>query len=243
MRDQIRELFDCRAILVAKESHSEGGSHLHAGILNRDASKNTATKKIRQVLHEWEGRTLDVRFHRNWTSICKYLLKEDTQPLVWGEYSLEEILAIAAGASQKNKKATTSTPAEQLQIMEATPPEIIIEKLERCNHWYEIYNDPILRKLSVHSYQSLRNLYDDLKVLQERQSTLGELFIDYLERHDQPDEYDFEELQEKYLLLDWLVCQLCFQSPNVVRQGQSCSAFMECQIRRRHSSSIFYPLS
>lgn len=131
---------------------------------------------------------------------------------------MEEILAIAAGASQKNKKATTSTPAEQLQIMGTTPPEIIIEKLERCNHWYEISNDPILRKLSVHSYQSLRNLYDDLKVLQERQSTLGELFIDYLERHGQPDEYDFEELQEKSLLLDWLACQLCFQRPTRAKQ-------------------------
>lgn len=47
---------------------------------------------------------------------------------------------------------------------------------------------------------------------------MGELFIDYLERHGQPDEYDFEELQEKYLLLDWLACQLCFQRPTRAKQ-------------------------
>lgn len=65
VRDRLRELFDCRAILVAKESNSESGYNLHAGILNRDASKNTALKRIRRVFPEWEGRTLDVQFHIN----------------------------------------------------------------------------------------------------------------------------------------------------------------------------------
>lgn len=46
VRDRLRQLFDCRAILVAKENHSEGGYHLHAGVRNKTASKNTATKKM-----------------------------------------------------------------------------------------------------------------------------------------------------------------------------------------------------
>lgn len=171
VRDRLKELFDCRAILVAKESHSESGYNLHAGILNRDASKNTATKRIRQVFHEWEGRTLDVQFHRNWASICRYLLKQDGQPLVWGEFSLDEIRDIAADASPKSAtKVRTSTPAEQLQLMETTPPDIIIQKLERCGDWYEIYDDPILGGLAVHSYESLKKLYVDLPRLYNKGS-------------------------------------------------------------------------
>lgn len=131
VRDRLKELFDCRAILVAKESHSESGYNLHAGILNRNASKNTATKIIREVFHEWKGRRLDVKWNRNLESICRYLLKQDGQPLVWGEFSLDEIRDIAVGASPKSAtKVRTSTPAEQLQLMETTPPDIIIQKLE-----------------------------------------------------------------------------------------------------------------
>lgn len=214
VRDRLKELFDCRAILVAKESHSESGYNLHAGILNRDASKNTATKRIRRVFHEWEGRTLDVQFHRNWASICRYLLKQDGQPLVWGEFSLEKIRDIAAGASPKSAtKVRTSTPAEQLQLMGTTPPDIIIQKLERCGDWYEIYDDPILRDLAVHSYESLKKLYGDLMVLRDMRTTLGERFVSYLHRQGQPAEYEFEELQERYLLLDWLASCLCFHRP------------------------------
>jgi hypothetical protein len=61
VRDRLKELFDCRAILVAKESHSESGYNLHAGILNRNASKNTATNKIRQVFQQENGCALLTR--------------------------------------------------------------------------------------------------------------------------------------------------------------------------------------
>lgn len=50
-------------VLVAKEPHSEGGYHLNAGVFNRNASKHTTTKKIRECFTEWEGRALDVQFH------------------------------------------------------------------------------------------------------------------------------------------------------------------------------------
>jgi hypothetical protein len=161
---------------------------------------------------------------------------------VWGEYSLEERLSIAAGASQKNKKATTRTPAGQLQIMEANPPlqimgppERIIRKLERCNHWYEIYDDPVLRKLAVKSYENIRNLYEDLQALSNSRATLGERFLSYL--HRQPAEYELEELPERYLLLDWLASCLCFHRPIVPN-----SFFMGCQKPKEDSSSICYLL-
>jgi hypothetical protein len=147
VRDRLRQLFDCRAILVAKENHSEGGYHLHAGVRNRTASKNTATKKIREVFQEarklkrvsatafalarsalacWEGGAIDVRFHRDWASICRYILKEDKEPLVWGEYTRQQIIEIA-GASPKLKRSRSQTSL----------PEQIIDKLLRCQDWYE----------------------------------------------------------------------------------------------------------
>lgn len=44
-------------------------------------------------------------------------------------------------------------------------PEQVIDKLLKCNDWYQIYNDPVLRKLSVQSYESIRNLYEDPQVV------------------------------------------------------------------------------
>lgn len=96
-----------------------------------------------------------------------------------------------------------ANPPEQLQIMGTTPPERIIRKLERCNHWYEIYDDPVLRKLAVKSYENIRNLYEDLQALSNSRATLGERFLSYLHRQGQPAEYELEELPERYLMLDW----------------------------------------
>lgn len=97
------------------------------------------------------GSTLDVQFHRNWASICRYLLKQD--PFVWGECRLDSIRDIAADASPKSDtKVRTSTPAEQLKLMETTPPDIIIQKLKRCGDWYAIYDDPILGGIANHSF-------------------------------------------------------------------------------------------
>lgn len=44
-----------------------------------------------------------MRFHRDWASLCRYILKEDKEPLVWGEYTRQQIIEIA-GASPKLKK-------------------------------------------------------------------------------------------------------------------------------------------
>lgn len=148
-----------------------------------------------------------MRFHRGWASICRYILKEDKEPLVWGEYTRQQIIEIA-GASPKLKRSRSQTSL----------PEQIIDKLLRCQDWYEIYNDELLRKLSWHSYESMRNLYEDLQVVRDMQTTLGERFIEYFERHGQPEEYEIEELEEKYLLLDWIACQLSFHRPIKTKQ-------------------------
>lgn len=159
VRDRLRQLFDSRAVLVAKEPHSEGGYHLNAGVFNRNASKHTATKKIRECFTEWEGGALDVKFHKAWAPIWLYLIKEDKELLVWGEYTLEEIIQIV----DKRKKRNQSQKSQ---------PEQVIDKLLKCHDWYQIYNDPVLRKLAVQPYESIRNLYEDPQVVRDMQTTL-----------------------------------------------------------------------
>lgn len=64
---------------------------------------------------------------------------------------LDEIRDIAADASPKSAtKVRTLTPAEQLKLMETTPPDIIIQKLKRWGDWYAIYDDPILGGIANH---------------------------------------------------------------------------------------------
>jgi hypothetical protein len=46
-----------------------------------------------------------VRFHRDWASICRYILKEDKEPLVWGEYTRQQQIIEIAGASPKLKRS------------------------------------------------------------------------------------------------------------------------------------------
>lgn len=88
--NRIKILFQCRATVIATEKHqSEEGIHYHVGIWAKDASKNTLKVKLRNEFKEWEGRAIDISLHKGWGTICSYILKEDKEPSVWGEFSLE----------------------------------------------------------------------------------------------------------------------------------------------------------
>lgn len=47
---------------------------------------------------------------------------------------------------------------------------------------------------------------------------MWENILTYLEENQFPKEYEFEELGEKYLLLDWVACQLIGQRPIKTKQ-------------------------
>lgn len=76
----MKELFECISIVVAKERHSEEGYHYHIGVINSDASRYTATSKIREAFPEFEGRQCNVSFQKGWNSICRYVTKQDNEP-------------------------------------------------------------------------------------------------------------------------------------------------------------------
>ena len=52
---RVRATLECGAIVVAKEDHKEGGYHYHVAVLTSNASRNTATRIIRDAFEEWEG--------------------------------------------------------------------------------------------------------------------------------------------------------------------------------------------
>ena len=83
---RLKDAFICKSIIVSKENHvSRGGFHYHIGVWNENASRYTMLSKMRELFPEFEGNQLNVSPHKGWNSVCKYLLKEDKTPTVWGE--------------------------------------------------------------------------------------------------------------------------------------------------------------
>lgn len=67
------------------------GSHFHLAVHTSDASKNTATKIVRNLFPEWEGRSQNVAFHRSWTTMLVYIAKDGPswKEHIFGNYDVE----------------------------------------------------------------------------------------------------------------------------------------------------------
>lgn len=205
--ERIKGLYNCISIVVATEEHQENkGKHYHVGIWATDASKNTLRSTLRKQFREWEGRAIDITLHKGWGSICAYILKEDKEPLVWGEYNLEQIKGIAIAHEQKKE---VSVKISNLAIL---------RKLEQVEDWYQIYKDDILANKVLTSLPRMKEAFEDLKVLKDIETNVFNRIIDYLEEKGNPKEYDVEEIREKYLVIDWIACQLCFRRPLKTKQ-------------------------
>ncbi len=63
------------------------------------------------------------------------------------------------------------------------------------------------------SLPRIKEAFEDLKILRDIESTVPERIQKYLKEYGDPKEYDIEELGEKYLLIDWVACQLSFERP------------------------------
>lgn len=105
---RLTEAFVCKSIVICKETHNSNslGFHYHVGLWNESASKYTSTPKLRGLFPEFEGRQLDVSYHKGWNTVCAYLLKEDRSPVVWGEESLE----LVSNAEKAELEVRTGEP-------------------------------------------------------------------------------------------------------------------------------------
>ncbi|CAK7324721.1 unnamed protein product, partial [Dovyalis caffra] len=118
-------------------------------------------KQIRALFPEFEGRQINVKVHKGWGRICRYIPKMEKKKVVWGEYSLKQILEI--GDASAKDQAIPYKP-------EKTGGAVVIEKVMKYDEWYDALEDPALKDTLIRSYSNLRGLFEDLKVAKDRQS-------------------------------------------------------------------------
>ena len=112
-----RSLFNCESVIVAKQLHKNSGYYYSIGILNHTASYHTATKLLRKSFPEFDGRQLNVSFHKSWNTICEYIFKQDESPFCWGttkEQCRERINRKKTGKKTGKKGLDFMTPLKMV---------------------------------------------------------------------------------------------------------------------------------
>lgn len=187
---RLTQKFVCKSVVISREYHrSLGGLHYHVGIWNESASKNTACAILRKMFVEFEGYQCNVSFHKGWNTICRYLLKEDKTPYVWGEESLDLIKDRANSCSSKRRG-----------------PDLV-KALRSKNSWKEVMEDDNLVRKCLSSYNSVRNTYADLQAFKDTSCFLLRLTA-YVEAKGEK-VYSAKDLKERWHALEWLVYNLC----------------------------------
>jgi len=210
MGKRVENLFECTAIVIAREEHQDGEGHHHIAVLNQNASRKNATMKIRKAFPEWQGRQCNVAFHRAWRTLCAYVTKEDKNPYVWGSFSLEEILQ-EAGARRSGKGILQEIKKEQ-------KVRKLYETLRESDNFFDLRHDPEMASHLLNKYHIIRNLWEDEQRDKSKKKSPMEILVAFLEKKGWPKEYMPEELKEKYLAIDWIAVNLLFERRIKTRQ-------------------------
>jgi len=156
---RVEKALKCFSILVAREHHAEQGHHhFHVGILmEKGLHRFLAKRTFRKLFPEFDGAQLNVSFHRAWTSVCKYAMKEDKEPIVWGKQSTTQIKE-AIKAQQSHRKL----PERNQEI---------IQRMKNLERWEQAKNVPIAYneevasiRMQVKDFQSLPDTHRDWNV-------------------------------------------------------------------------------
>lgn len=91
--------------------------------------------------------------------------------------------------------------------------EELLKRLAEKNHLHELYDDPFIRPKMGKKIHRIKENFELIQQKKEMEGNFYERIISYLTAHGKPQEYAFEDLGDKYLLLDWIACQLSFQRP------------------------------
>ena len=161
---------------MAQERHNEQGKkgfHYHVGVLNKNASKKNYQKVVRRAFPEFEGRTLYVQSHRPWGSVCKYVTKEDKKPLLWG-HTLEDVAKIIKQFEQKK-----GIPKDDKE-------KHILEKVKDSTDWFSVYQDEIVAKACLTSYNAVRSVFADLEIVLKMGRSVEDRLKKDLEEHGNP---------------------------------------------------------
>jgi len=71
---------------------------------------------------------------------------------------------------------------------------------------------------AVNNPSKFKEVYEEAQTLKMLQKSPIENIAQYLSEKGEPKEYDLEELKEKYLMIDWIACQLCMGRPIKTKQ-------------------------
>ena len=124
---------------------------------------------------------IDVKFHKAWPTVVAYTMKEDNEPIVWGEYSLEQLKEI--GRSRGKHKRIGSTP-----------PQVIIDRLAEKKDILDIYGDEILKAKILTALPRMKEAREDLKTIKMMRESVMERIQAYLNERGNPREYHIEGL-------------------------------------------------
>lgn len=102
---RIESAFHVLRAICCTEKHEEGGHHFHYAFENTDASKNTATKTIRGLFKEWDGMHLDIKFHKSWPTMAKYVTKEDKNYSIFNDYDEQQLREELSALESKSLNA------------------------------------------------------------------------------------------------------------------------------------------
>lgn len=198
-----RSLFNCESVIVAKELHKAKGYHYHIGILNDTASYHTSTQILRDAFPEFDGRQLNVSFHRSWITICEYVFKQDEDPFCWG--TTKERIRTLFSARKGSKKSKN-----------------LMTRLSGCETWNDVLKDSILGPRVLKSYSSVKQAFYDLKG-NEKLPSLESRLQDYLCLKESSLSVNYEaytpsELRSKKGAVSWLSRNL--STDRVIREPQ-----------------------
>ena len=208
--ERISRVLRCNAIIVSKEKHQAGGFHFHIGIESTDASRNTASRLLRDSFPEFEGAQCLAKFHKSWATICAYVTKEDKKPRLWGKYTMDHIRE-QADIVRRHRRGSHQNHEQTDEIY---------TRLKDSKQWLDVYKDPILREANLKRYQNIKKIFQDLKTIEQIERDPLQALSLYLKEKGYPEEYDIEHLKEKYLALDWLAINLAF--PRSLKTKQLC---------------------
>lgn len=107
---RIQRTFSTSKIVACTEAHSEGGHHYHFAIENSDASRFTAADILRKKFVEFEGRGIDIKFHKCWATMLQYVTKEDPswRDNIFGDYTAEDAERELSAKRSKTANAVTA---------------------------------------------------------------------------------------------------------------------------------------
>lgn len=157
---RVESLWDCVRIVGVTEVHSDQGKHYHLAVESRNASKNNATKKLRELFPEYSGRALNISFHRCWSTMLMYVAKDD-----------KELVNAEFGAGYTREEAIEDMKQKLTPSMRGVFG--VRGAVERKEHFDSLAYDDDVAPFLLRSAASVKMMYEMAQNHNERESSVA----------------------------------------------------------------------